>query len=279
MAKLVLVDSRPNACPAWQAALKAKGHEVWVAACGSFVLTMLERNRPDVIVSHAALEDMSGCELCGIVLADPMTSDIPFILLTDGRTAGPDTALHILPDSMLPDNVSPACLVRRVEEVLLEAALSGGSSREATVRGGTDECDTAAAPDPIRGSLDVLDLFDVIQTISDARQRGWLVVCLLGSKGAIAFDSGQPVHAAFNGQIGNQAFVNLALASVGVRDATFQFIPSHDPGGPALPKTIEGNVKKLMFSLAARMDKARRNTETSPNDDVRDALTCQRGAR
>lgn len=262
MARLLLVDGRQDMCTEWRAALEARRHEVSVAANASFVLTMLERNPPDVIVSHVVLEDMSGCELCAIVRTDPMARQIRFILLTETRKGASAVAPVTYADSMLPDNVSPACLVRRVEEVLLEAALARVSTRAGEVPEDAAELDGGAPVlDPIRGSLDALDLGDVIQAISDARQRGWLVVRVDGTKGAIAFDAGRPVHAAFRGQTGEQALTCLALATIGTRDASFEFFPGHGGRGPALPRSIEGNVGKLVFEVAVKLDEARRNAE------------------
>lgn len=272
MAKLLLVDPRRDACTAWRAALEARGHEVSAAPSGSIVLTMLERNRADVIVSHAVLEDMSGCELCAIVRTDPMTSEVRFLLLTENRKGAPGLVPMAHVDSMLSDDAPPACLVKRVEELLLEAALSGGSSRHSLNREGSGQAGEAGpAPDAIQGSLDVLDLCDVIQTVSDTRQRGWLLVRIRGVKGAIAFEAGRPVHAAFRGRTGNQAFTDLALATVGVRDATFEFLPSRDPHARALPSSMEGDVERLMLRVAARLDAAWRNAETAQAGDPRDA--------
>lgn len=264
MAKLLLVDSRQHTCTSWKAALEGRGHEVSVAANGSLVLTMMERNRPQVIVSHAALEDMSGSELCGIVRADPMTSEIRLILLTDDGFARSEVSALTHIDSTLPESVSPVCLVKRVEEVLLEAALAGGVNGEPTVQGsGGEGCDWVLASGAIQGSLDVLDLSDVIRVVSDAGKGGWLVVCLSGAKGAIAFDRGRPVHAAFGGQFGNQAFIGLGSAAVTARGATFTLYP----GGPKAPSTITGNVEELIRNLILTLDQAQRTRQTAPPTD------------
>src|SRR5262245_35664903 len=87
MAKVLLVDADWDNLVALQKALSTAGYEVSVALSGSFALTMLEWDRPDVIVSLTENQDMDGYELCSIIRADPATKDLPFLLLT-GR-AGP----------------------------------------------------------------------------------------------------------------------------------------------------------------------------------------------
>ncbi|MEM6794445.1 MAG: response regulator receiver protein, partial [Acidobacteriota bacterium] len=43
---------------------------VQVASGGLFALTLLERERPDAVLTRAHVGDMSGAELCGLVKKD-----------------------------------------------------------------------------------------------------------------------------------------------------------------------------------------------------------------
>jgi CheY-like chemotaxis protein len=90
MAKVLLIDADWENLVALQKALTEVGYEVTVALSGSFALTMLEWDRPDIIVSLTENQDMDAYELCSIIRADPATKDIPFLLLTgpQGPTAG-----------------------------------------------------------------------------------------------------------------------------------------------------------------------------------------------
>src|SRR5262249_61642339 len=87
MAKVLLIDADWENLVALQKALASAGYDVAVALSGSFALTMLEWDRPDIIVSLAENQDMDAYELCSIIRADPTTKDIPFLLLTG--QAGP----------------------------------------------------------------------------------------------------------------------------------------------------------------------------------------------
>ena len=62
-------------------ALTEAGYEAAVATSGSFALTMLEWEQPDLIVSYAKVQDMDGYELFTMVRRDPATKDTPFLLL------------------------------------------------------------------------------------------------------------------------------------------------------------------------------------------------------
>ena len=53
------------------------------APSGLYALTMLERERPDLIVSKEDLGDMTGHELLEILREDASTNDTVFVLLAE----------------------------------------------------------------------------------------------------------------------------------------------------------------------------------------------------
>jgi CheY-like chemotaxis protein len=70
------------------------------APSGLYALTMLERERPDLIVSCEDLGDMTGHELLEIVREDGSTNDTVFVLLADNASnLGPN-------DVLMPPNAS-----------------------------------------------------------------------------------------------------------------------------------------------------------------------------
>jgi CheY-like chemotaxis protein len=103
--KVLVVDSDSTRTPALSQTLKTGGAEVTVAPSGSFALTLLERNRHDVVVSRARLEDMDGHELCAILKADPGTRDVRFVLV-----AGPDEIVPADSTAAGVDLVLPAAM-------------------------------------------------------------------------------------------------------------------------------------------------------------------------
>jgi CheY-like chemotaxis protein len=100
--KVLLVDGNSEGRADLQRVLELAGYEVALAESGSFVVTMLEATRPDVIVAQPDVQDMAGIELCAIVQADPTTAGIPFLLL--------------LPSTH--DDLSPVDIATRIGEIL-----------------------------------------------------------------------------------------------------------------------------------------------------------------
>ena len=67
MARVMIIDPDKTTLAALQTALgKAGFADVLAVTSGSFALTMLERNRPDLIVSRVGVPDIDGYELCSI---------------------------------------------------------------------------------------------------------------------------------------------------------------------------------------------------------------------
>ena len=66
------------------------GFKVQLAESGIFALTLLERDRPDLIVCADFVGDMRGREMFDIVRSDSSLAEIAFILL-DGTEGIPDS--------------------------------------------------------------------------------------------------------------------------------------------------------------------------------------------
>jgi CheY-like chemotaxis protein len=82
------------------------------APSGLYALTMLERERPDLIVSCEDLGDMTGHELLEIVREDGSTNDTVFVLLADNASnLGPN-------DVLMPPNASNHEIIHRSELLL-----------------------------------------------------------------------------------------------------------------------------------------------------------------
>jgi CheY-like chemotaxis protein len=82
------------------------------APSGLYALTMLERERPDLIVSKEDLGDMTGHELLEIVREDGSTNDTVFVLLAENASnLGPN-------DVLMPPNASNHDIIHRSELLL-----------------------------------------------------------------------------------------------------------------------------------------------------------------
>jgi CheY-like chemotaxis protein len=118
MAKVLLIDADWENLVALQKALAVAGYEVAVALSGSFALTMLEWDRPDVIVSLAENQDMDAYELCSIIRADPTTKGIPFLLLTGETGPLPGAAARAGVSRVIAGRFNVSTLVSQVGELL-----------------------------------------------------------------------------------------------------------------------------------------------------------------
>ncbi len=118
MAKVLLIDAAWDNLVALQKALVESGYEVAVALSGSFALTMLERDRPDVIVSLPEIQDMDAYELCSIIRADPATRSIPFLLLTGPAGPVPGAAGRAGVSRVIAGKFTLSTLVGQVGELL-----------------------------------------------------------------------------------------------------------------------------------------------------------------
>jgi CheY-like chemotaxis protein len=118
MAKVLLIDADWENLVALQKALGIAGYEVAVALSGSFALTMLEWDRPDVIVSLAENQDMDAYELCSIIRADPTTKGIPFLLLTGETGPLPGAAARAGVSRVIAGRFHVSTLVAQVDELL-----------------------------------------------------------------------------------------------------------------------------------------------------------------
>jgi CheY-like chemotaxis protein len=90
MSNVLLIDLTGSDATALHMALGRAGHRVTAVGTGLFALTMVERDRPDIIISPTNVSDIDGYELCSIIRSDPATHNVPFLLLAgpDGGDAG-----------------------------------------------------------------------------------------------------------------------------------------------------------------------------------------------
>lgn len=243
MAKVLLVDPDPDSREAFRKALELARYEVVVAPTSSFALTMLERNRPDVIVTQGRIPDMDGLELFSIVRSDPATQGVRFVLLagSDRKLAAAATESGV--DIICTGHVPVASVVSHVGS-LLHADSPVSNPPE-------------ASPPIVQGSLRVMELPEVVRAISTGDKTGRLMLSLDAGEGFVAFDSGKVVHAQFQGRTGEAAFAALLRVAQQERGGSFWFMPMEAPEAARLPRTIHGGVDSLLLKIGAEMDEDR----------------------
>jgi CheY-like chemotaxis protein len=255
MARLLLIDPDRGTVAALQEALAVAGlTDVSAVISGSFALTMLERDRPDLIVSRARIPDIDGYELCGIVRSDPEFTGILFVVLADAEDEVPAGAFEEGgADRILVGAFSPETIVTEVRSLLAARTIPESESESEPV-----PVAVAAAPGGLRGSLDVMDLAEVAQAIALGGKTGHLVLALASGEGTVVFDRGRIVHAEFGQLVGEPAFTALVVTSHRAPGGTFFFNPME--AATSFQRTIERSVESLLLSTAAGIDEGRADT-------------------
>lgn len=246
MPRVLLIDPDREGVEALQKALGDVGlTNVAAVPSGSFALTMLERDRPDLIVSRAGVPDIDGYELCSIVRTDPSMAGVLFLLLAGPSDDVPPGAFDGEADRTLVGEFTVETIVGEVMSLL-------GYGQESPVPGA--EVPDAAEPAPgLHGSLGVMDLPDLTQAIALGNRTGILALVLESGEGVVVFDHGRVVHAEFGRLAGEPAFAALIVAAHKEGRGTFTF-NAVEVLAPNVPRTIQRGLKQLLLSTAAEID-------------------------
>jgi PleD family two-component response regulator len=118
MAKVLLVDGDAGRSRRIAEALGAAGFDVAEAPSASVVLTTLEWNRPDVVVSQEDVPELDGYELCSIIRSDPSTKALPFLLLTSPAGPPPGAPTRAGVDLVLGGTFDASDVVNRVQRLV-----------------------------------------------------------------------------------------------------------------------------------------------------------------
>ncbi|HEY7437366.1 MAG TPA: DUF4388 domain-containing protein [Methylomirabilota bacterium] len=290
-AKVLVVDANQDSRVALAHALTEAGYEAAVATSGSFALTMLEWEQPDLIVSYAKVQDMDGYELFTMVRRDPATKDTPFLLLAGRDRPIALAATEAGVDMTVTGDFTLATVMSRIQELLGDASPAAPARRAeppaATSAKGPVKMPPRppAAPAPparsgaeparssFQGSLGVMDLTELTQVISLGVKTGELVLSLSGGEGSILFEAGRVVHAEFAGKTGEPAFAAMVVASQREGEARFCFNRAEREALAGRPRTISRSVEQLLLSVAQEID------EGTPGADGRREAAASRGTR
>ena len=290
-AKVLVVDANQDSRVALAHALAEAGYEAAVATSGSFALTMLEWEQPDLIVSYAKVQDMDGYELFTMVRRDPATKDTPFLLLAGRDRPIALAATEAGVDMTVTGDFTLATVMTRIKELLGDAPPAVPVSRPdppaakgpAKMPARPPAAPVAPAPpkspaEPARssfqGSLGVMDLTELTQVISLGVKTGELLLSLSGGEGSILFETGRVVHAEFAGKTGEPAFAAMVGASQREGEARFCFNRREREALAGRPRTISRSVEQLLLSVAQEMDE-----RTQGADGPREAAASRAARR
>ncbi|MBC8286602.1 MAG: response regulator [Nitrospinae bacterium] len=80
--KVLIVDDTPANIDVLQRILREEGFEISITMNGEAALTLVEKNRPDLILLDVMMPGIDGFETCEKLKANPATRDIPVIFVT-----------------------------------------------------------------------------------------------------------------------------------------------------------------------------------------------------
>jgi len=258
MPRVLLIEPNEVALVGLQRALGQAGFgDVVGAPSGSFAVTMLERDRPDLIVTRASLPDIDGYELCSIVRRDPSMAGVLLLVLAGPGDRQPAAGMPGGVDRVLVGDLAPTTIASEVASLLRDRDAAAVANRPA------EEAAGRKAPDLLHGLLGIADLPDVAEAIRLAGRTGHLRVELPYGHGAIVFESGQVVHAAFADLAGEAAIAPLVMAAYQEMQGRLVFdpvevLPTH------VPRTIGRGLRHVLLGLVAQIEKARSGAAATP---------------
>jgi CheY-like chemotaxis protein len=119
MAKIVCCEDSALMQKMIAVALRPTTHELFVAADGAEGLALVERERPDLVLTDVSMPVMGGFELADALKARPDLAHIPVVFLTAGSDGVPsDEAEHHGGAAYLIKPFSPGELRTKIDELL-----------------------------------------------------------------------------------------------------------------------------------------------------------------
>jgi DNA-binding response OmpR family regulator len=116
-AHVLLVDDHPKALEIFELRLKSIGHRVTIAHNGEVAISIVERDKPDLVVLDVTMPEVNGYQACRAIKR--LHPTLPVIILT-AKTEPADRywALQAGADDFLNKPIDPAFLVQKIQSLL-----------------------------------------------------------------------------------------------------------------------------------------------------------------
>ncbi len=117
--RIVVIEDEPDILELLQFNLEREGFGVVTAANGSDGLSVVQREKPDLVLLDLLLPGVDGLDVCRHLRAKPETADIPIIMVTaKGEESDVVLGLGVGADDYLQKPFSPRELIARIRAVL-----------------------------------------------------------------------------------------------------------------------------------------------------------------
>lgn len=233
--RVLVVDADYNTLGTLARALRARGHHVTLCTDGRTGLQRAVESAPDVVLVDRDISVVDAQTFLDVLRDNPRTSSAhAFVLSASEQAAGAfDTRTEVL---VKPFHVAE--VTARIEHIL--------------------RAQRAPRREPeLRGDLEQVALFDLLQVFSVNRRTGTLRVETLGASGEISVKDGRIVDCVYRGVRGEKGLYRL-LAS---RRGQFVFIP----GALSGQTSIEASTDMLMMEAVRQADELSELSATMPS--------------
>jgi len=117
--KVLVVDDEVNITQILEFSIGSEGFEVITAQNGEEAIEKARREQPDLIILDIMMPKIDGYEACRILKANPLTKNIPVMLLTaKGRDIDKRLGMEVGATDYIVKPFSPNRLVERINQLL-----------------------------------------------------------------------------------------------------------------------------------------------------------------
>jgi DNA-binding response OmpR family regulator len=117
--KILVVDDEVNITQILEFSIGSEGYEVITAVNGEEAVDKARREQPDLIILDIMMPKIDGYEACRILKANPLTKQIPVVLLTaKGRDIDRRLGYEVGATDYIIKPFSPSKLVDRIHQLL-----------------------------------------------------------------------------------------------------------------------------------------------------------------
>ncbi len=212
---------------------------------GFYALTMLERDKPDAIISSYDVFDMSGIDFYEIVRSDDSLAETDFILMG----AEPND-LSQANDLVLSANSNPGEIVKALKQL---KSAKQPSLPQATV----PRAMAFPKSHQISGTLEVLTLFDLMMSLNQNKHSGKLYLRINEEEAIVVLRHGEISHAEISHFVGEAALIQIFLQSEDSSDTEFFFERLEESPSLNILNSIQQSTKELLFKVAIELDHMR----------------------
>lgn len=237
--KILIVDDSPVILAMLKDRFEEEGFQVVLARNGIEGLKKAVEEQPDLIISDIIMPHMNGWEFCEHVRANPDTTSIPFIFLTQESEAPSRVkGFSIGADDYITKPFSREEVVMRAKAIIKKTEAIREASQRKT---------------ELFGSVKALPLFDLLQMFSFSKKNCTIKVERKTEKGEIYFRTGEIINA----KTGEEEGVDALYRILSWEDATFTLAPLEENMLNSEKKISKG-VDELLLDFARIMDEKRK---------------------